>query len=86
VAQLAALKESGGYRSLGFPSVQAYAWKRQAWGAGKVKALLTLHGRLPIRPLLREAFASGEIDWTKAVLVGRACEADPAPDPCQGHT
>jgi hypothetical protein len=77
VAQLAALKESEGYRSLGFPSLQGYARERLGWGAAKVKALLKLHARLPDRPLLREAFEGGEIDWSKAVLVGRASELEP---------
>ena len=77
VARLARLQESRGFRSLGFPSVQAYAAKRLAWGAGKAKAMLTLHGRLPERPLVRKAWESGELDWTKAVLVARVCEKEP---------
>ena len=77
VARLAALKEARGYLSLGFPSVQAYAKSRLGWGAGKVKALLSLTTRLPQRPLLREAFEAGELDWTKAVLACRAAEHAP---------
>ena len=77
VARLAALKASRGYLSLDFPSVQAYAASRLGWGAGKVKALLSLHTRLPQRPLLREAFEAGELDWTKAVLACRGAEQEP---------
>jgi hypothetical protein len=77
LTRIAALQETGGYRSLGFTSVQAYAWKRLGWGTAKVKSLLTLHGRLPKRPLLRAAFEAGDVDWSKAVLVGRAVEREP---------
>ena len=77
VTRLAALKEARGYLSLGFPSVQAYAKSRLGWGAGKVRALLSLSTRLPQRPLLREAFEAGELDWTKAVLACRATEHEP---------
>ncbi len=75
--RLARMKESRGYLSLGFGSVQAYAWERFEWGAGKVKALLELHGRLPRQPLLREAFEAGQVDWTKAVQASRAIEREP---------
>ena len=77
VDRLAVLKESRAYLSLGFPSIQAYAKQRLGWGAGKVKALLELHARLPRRPLLREAFEAGEVDWSKAVLAARATELEP---------
>ena len=77
VARVAALKASRGYLSLGFASVQAYAKSRLGWGAAKVKALLSLSTRLPQRPLLQEAFETGELDWTKAVLACRATEHEP---------
>ena len=75
--RLARMKESRGYLSLGFGSVQAYAWERFEWGASKVKPLLELHGRLPQQPLLREAFEAGQVDWTKAVQASRAIEREP---------
>jgi hypothetical protein len=77
LTRLALMKESRAYLSLGFSSVQAYAWERFEWGAGKVKSLLELHGRLPRQPLLREAFEAGQVDWTKAVLASRAIEQEP---------
>jgi hypothetical protein len=70
--RLAQLRESLGYLSLGFASVQDYAKAQLGWGAGKVKALLELHGRLPRQPCLAEAFGAGEVDWSKAVLASRA--------------
>jgi len=75
--RLAQLRESLGYLSLGFASVQDYAKARLGWGAGKVKALLELHGRLPRQPLLAEAFGAGEVDWSKAVLASRAVSREP---------
>ncbi len=39
VTRLVRMKESRAYLSLGFASVQAYAWERFEWGAGKVKSL-----------------------------------------------
>ena len=39
VTRLVRMKESRAYLSLGFASVQAYAWKRFEWGASKVKSL-----------------------------------------------
>ena len=62
--RLAALRESLGYLSLGFDSVQAYAKARVDWGSGKVRSLLELHGRLPRQPLLAAAFAAGEVEPT----------------------
>jgi hypothetical protein len=76
-ARLAALRESLGYLSLGFASVQAYAKARVDWGSGKVKSLLELHGRLPRQPLLAAAFEAGEVDWSKAVLASRAVDKEP---------
>lgn len=76
-ARLAALRESLGYLSLGFASVQAYAKARVGWGSSKVKSLLELHGRLPHQPLIAAAFEAGEVDWSKAVLASRAASKEP---------
>ncbi len=75
--RLSALRESLGYLSLGFSSVQAYAMDRVGWGPGKVRSLLELHGRLPNQPLVAAAFEAGEVDWSKAVLASRAVNRDP---------
>lgn len=66
-----------GFLLLGFGSVFAYAFDRFGWGGRKTEALLWLVKRLDALPLVREAFARGELLWTKAVLVVRAAEREP---------
>jgi hypothetical protein len=75
--RLVELHETRGYLALGFAGVKAYARDRLGWGAAKTKSLLQLADRLRGLPLLRNAFETGELDWTKAVLASRAARREP---------
>jgi hypothetical protein len=75
--RLAQLNTSRAYLSLGYSSMRDYAWQVIDWRAAKVKALLTLLGRLPQQPLIAAAFWPGELDWTKAVLASRGAAREP---------
>ena len=65
------LHEEGLYRPLGYARLQDYARDVMDMGAAKLKSFLFLARQLPQSPALEEAVRSGELPWTKAVLVAR---------------
>ncbi len=74
------MKEQRLYRQLGHPSMSAYARTCLEFGAFKLKALLKLAREAPTLPALEQAFASGELPWTKARLLLQVADPDTAAD------
>ncbi len=64
------------YTSLGFESIFAYSYAVTGDGSGKTRQLLATARRLRLLPRMREAFVSGQINWTKARTAATAAELD----------
>ncbi|MGE0712008.1 MAG: HNH endonuclease signature motif containing protein [Planctomycetota bacterium] len=65
------------WEALGYGSLRAFAEKHFEWCGSKVGKMFKLLDRLEEPPLLKEAFFAGQVDYSKAVLVGRILEEEP---------
>ncbi|MGE0711159.1 MAG: hypothetical protein AB7N76_29425 [Planctomycetota bacterium] len=65
------------WEALGYGSLRAFAEKHFEWCSSKVGKMFKLLDRLEELPLVKEAFLAGQVDYTKAVLVGRILEDQP---------
>ncbi|MGE0708061.1 MAG: hypothetical protein AB7N76_17370 [Planctomycetota bacterium] len=65
------------WEALGYGSLRAFAEKHFEWCSSKVGKMFKLLDRLEELPLVKDAFLAGQVDYTKAVLVGRILEEEP---------
>ena len=69
------MKRRGWYKDVAYPRVEDFAWVELEIPAGKAKDLVALAEKLEGLPRIAEAFAAGEIDWTKARTIARVATA-----------
>ncbi|MGE0711243.1 MAG: hypothetical protein AB7N76_28720 [Planctomycetota bacterium] len=79
--KLREVKQTRAWAALGYGSLRDFAMKVFGWGSSKVGKIFKLLDRLQDQPLLRQAFLSGGVDYTKAVEVSRAIEREPDQEP-----
>ncbi|MGE0706530.1 MAG: hypothetical protein AB7N76_17750 [Planctomycetota bacterium] len=65
------------WSSLGYSSLQAFAWDTFGWSSSKLRKMLKLLERLESQPLAQAEFLEGRLEWSKAVEVSRVIEREP---------
>ena len=78
---LRALRETGGYLELGFPSLGAYAFERLGRKRRWAEDTARVAGALAALPLTRAALAAGDIHWSMAELLTRQRVAERSVQP-----
>ncbi len=73
---LAEVADTGGFRLLGYASIEQYAMAALELTSRVARDLLRIGRSMPELPRLNAALAAGEVDWTKAREVVRVATAE----------